>query len=103
MGALGPGTWVLGSSFMHNMYTVFDYGAAQKPTAAGAIRGLKQAATASAEPRMGFGELNAAEKAAAQAAFDRGLASRSGGGGLGLTGWQLLLALLGSALLVTGL
>lgn len=100
MGALGPGAWLLGSSFMHNMYTVFDYGAAQKP--AGGVRGLKQAAVASVRPRVGFGELNAAEKAAAQAAFDKGLASRSGGGSRFLTGWQLLLALLGSALLVTG-
>lgn len=89
LGALGPGTWVLGSSFMHNVYSVFEYQTSSTPatgaagSAAGplASRGLKQQqAAGSAGPRVGLGELTAAEKAAAQAAFDRGLASKSSAG-----------------------
>jgi hypothetical protein len=74
---------------MHRMYTVFDYGAGH-------------VAAAGAGPRVGFGELTAAEKAAAQAAFDRGLASSSGTRS-SWTGWPLLLVLLGSAVLTIGL
>jgi hypothetical protein len=69
---------------MHNVYTVFDYGVsgppAQKSATAGPSRGFKQAA-ASAGPRVGLGDLTAAEKAAAQAAFDKGLASKSSDAG----------------------
>ena len=84
---------MLGSSFMHNLYSVFDYGtlgpvASSKSSSRAASRGLKQqvAAASAAPPRVGLGELTAAEKAAAQAAFDRGLASKSSGAGGG--GWS---------------
>lgn len=84
---------------MHNMYTVFDYGVGpvtQQPAGAqnGASKGLKQAA-ATAGPRVGFGQLTAAEIAAAKAAYDKGLASRtSSAAGLScMTGWHILLAL----------
>lgn len=86
LGALGPGTWVLGSSFMHNVYSVFEYQTSSTPASAGPAsaagpltsRGLKQRqAPVSAGSRVGLGDLTAAEKAAAQAAYDAGLASKS--------------------------
>jgi hypothetical protein len=69
MGSLPAGTWLLGDAFLRNYYAVYDYG-----TAAGSQQ---------ASPRVGLGQLNAAEQAAAAAVFDQALASkRSSGVGL---------------------
>lgn len=91
---------MLGSSFMHNRYTVFDYRTsgpvAQKAATVQPSRGLKQAA-ASAGHRVGLGDLTAAEQAAAQAAFEKELASKSSAAGMGgyrLVGLQVLLTVL---------
>jgi hypothetical protein len=74
---------------MHNVYSVFEYQTSSTPAAAGPAsaagaltsRGLKQRQAAVPEvPRVGLGELTAAEKAAAKAAFDQGLASKSSAG-----------------------
>jgi len=90
LGALGPGAWVLGSSFMQHVYSVFDYGT--PAPAAGSNGPVKTAAAAAAAaaaavPRVGLGGLTAAEKAAARAAFDQGLASKTSSAGL-YSGWS---------------
>lgn len=87
---------------MQNLYTVFDYGGqgreAGTSSSAMASRGLKQAA-ASAVPRVGLGKLTAAEQAAAQAAFDQGLAGKNGGRSSTCGCWCLQLALAVAVLL----
>jgi hypothetical protein len=94
IGAIGPGVWVLGDAFMHNVYSMFDYGGA--------------GSSGKSPPRVGLASLAAAEQAAAAAAFQRALGSKTssassrraavlwGGGG----GGQHRLLLLHAALLL---
>lgn len=88
LGGLGSGAWVLGSSFMHNVYSIFDYGssgpasggnkAAASPTAVAGGRRLRQdGEVAVGVPRVGLGQLTPAEQAEQAAAFQRGLAAKS--------------------------
>jgi hypothetical protein len=65
MGSLPAGTWLLGDAFLRNYYTVYDYGAA-----------ASAASSNKPSPRVGLGQLNAAEQAAAAAVFDQALASK---------------------------
>lgn len=66
---------------MQNVYSVFDY------SGTGSVAGPV--------PRIGLGELTAAEKAAAAAAYNQGLASKSGSmSAKGLASqWQLVLVM----------
>lgn len=65
IGALGPGAWVLGHKLLHNVISVYDYGARSSSRSKGAP-----------SPRVGIGQLTAAEKAAAEAQFDKALGSK---------------------------
>uniref|UniRef100_A0A383VHK1 Peptidase A1 domain-containing protein n=1 Tax=Tetradesmus obliquus TaxID=3088 RepID=A0A383VHK1_TETOB len=74
MGSLPAGTWLLGDAFLRNYYTVYDYGTAAAAAAGGAT------GSQPARPRVGLGQLTAAEQAAAAAVFDQALASKSSSG-----------------------
>lgn len=72
LASIPPNTWVLGDAFMHNHYTVFDFGNA-------AERAASNNSGSSGGPRVGIGKLTTAEQALAAELYQQGLASKSSG------------------------
>lgn len=68
IGGLGPGAWVLGSTFLHSLYSVYEYGSGAGGGGGG--------------PRVGLASLTAKEVKAAAALYERQLSAKTGRGGV---------------------